>query len=207
MKANGLNLLFPTLIYRGSLKNSATFNKDLKKEINALSEIDLAGRKWSKRKYIGGYSSYSSLANLHLTSPNFGDLRNRLRPHVTKFVRALQWDLMDRKVEMTTCWANKMGFATHHTLHIHPLSVISGVYFVDAPPGSSELKIEDPRIDRLMASPPRLAKASPDVQNYISIKPIPGSFVLFESWLRHEVPPHHGQRPRVSISFNYEWVY
>jgi uncharacterized protein (TIGR02466 family) len=32
-----------------------------------------------------------------------------------------------------------------------------------------------------------------------------GSLVLFESWLRHAVPPNPSQSPRVSVSFNYNW--
>jgi uncharacterized protein (TIGR02466 family) len=29
---------------------------------------------------------------------------------------------------------------------------------------------------------------------------------LFESWLRHEVPPNPAASERISISFNYAWV-
>jgi uncharacterized protein (TIGR02466 family) len=32
-----------------------------------------------------------------------------------------------------------------------------------------------------------------------------GKLVLFESWLRHEVPPNPVAAERVSISFNYGW--
>lgn len=32
-----------------------------------------------------------------------------------------------------------------------------------------------------------------------------GKVVLFESWLRHEVPPNPAASERVSVSFNYSW--
>jgi uncharacterized protein (TIGR02466 family) len=32
-----------------------------------------------------------------------------------------------------------------------------------------------------------------------------GKVVLFESWLRHEVPPNPRDAERVSVSFNYHW--
>jgi uncharacterized protein (TIGR02466 family) len=143
---------------------------------------------------------------LHKTSPNFGDLEKALRPHVAKFVKALNWDLQGRSIQMTTCWANSMGEGTHHTMHIHPHSVISGVYYVNAPKNSSPLKIEDPRMGYLMASPARTAKAPRTQQNFITIPPKAGGFVLFESWMRHEVPPHRGEQARLSVSFNYEWI-
>ena len=32
-----------------------------------------------------------------------------------------------------------------------------------------------------------------------------GKVVLFESWMRHEVPPNPLKAERISISFNYSW--
>lgn len=201
-----VKLVFPTYIYSGSLgRASRQLNKQLAREIQVLAEIDRPGQTWSKTNYIGGYSSYGSLTKLHQTSPYFEELEKRLRPHIKKFVRKLNWDLLGRKLEMTTCWANSMGHSTHHTLHSHPLSVLSGVYYVDVPPHSSPFKIEDPRLPYLMNSPPRKSTAPANEQNYLLLKPKAGNFILFESWVRHEVPPHRGRKNRLSVSFNYEF--
>lgn len=199
--------LFPTFIYRGQLSRAVAqrLNREFTIEIRALSEIDDVGRQWSQKNYPGGYSSYSSHTQLHHTSPHFAELRDHLASHVKKFARALKWDLLGRKLQMTTCWANSMGQGTHHTLHTHPLCVLSGVYYVNLPKGSSPLKLEDPKLPFLMASPPRLSSAPQTMQNYFIVDPKPGEFVLFESWMRHEVPPHRGTQPRLSISFNYEF--
>ncbi len=199
-------LVFPTYIYTGAFPASGRFNRDLAREIGQLEKMDRHGRAWSRQNYAGGYSSYSSQCNLHQSSPNFAALEKRLHPHIAKFARKLNWDLLGREIRMTTCWANSMGRGTHHTLHLHPLSVLSGVYYVDAPTGASTLKIEDPRMSLLMASPPRRAAAPKNQQNYLKIPAKPGNFVLFESWMRHEVPPHRSPRRRLSVSFNYEWV-
>jgi len=32
--------------------------------------------------------------------------------------------------------------------------------------------------------------------------PVPGSLLLWESWLRHEVPLNRAQGERISVSFN-----
>lgn len=200
----GVKSVFPTFIYQSRI-SAGGLNKELKREIEILSEIDKAGRVWSRKNYVGGYSSYGSLTKLHRTSPNFAELEKRLKPHVRAYVKRLNWDLMGRKLEMTTCWANSMGHACHHTLHSHPLSVISGVYYVDVPAGSSPFKIEDPRLGFLMNSPPRSPRAPAEEQNYLVLKPKAGGFLLFESWMRHEVPPHRQKRPRLSISFNFEF--
>lgn len=198
--------LFPSYLYKGQLAAAGRFNRELKQEISALEKVDSYGREWSRTHYVGGYSSYSSMCNLHKTSPNLAELERRLRPHVAHFVKKLNWDLMGRRVAMTTCWVNAMGLGTYHTLHVHPSSVLSGVYYVDLPKGSSPFKLEDPRMGLMMASPPRKRSAPQREQNYFQIDAKPGQFLLFESWMRHEVPPHRGAQRRLSVSFNFEWI-
>jgi len=39
----------------------------------------------------------------------------------------------------------------------------------------------------------------------VTIPALAGRLVLFESWLRHEVPPNPVNDERVSVSFNYSW--
>jgi uncharacterized protein (TIGR02466 family) len=146
------------------------------------------------------------MAKLHLTSPYFAELEKKLWPEVKRFVKKLNWDLLGRRLPMTTCWANSMGPGTYHTMHTHPLCVLSGVYYVNLPPGSAAFKMEDPRMGLLMASPPRRASAPEEQQNYLKIAPKAGQFLLFESWMRHEVPPHRGKQRRLSVSFNFELV-
>ncbi len=199
-----ISMVFPSFIYQGALNRAGSLNRELAREIHILSEIDDAGVKWSKANYVGGYSSYSSQDRLHLTSPTFAELEKLLRPHMRRFARKLGFDLTGRRLEMTTCWANLMGQGTHHTMHTHPNCVLSGVYYVTIPPQSSPFKIEDPRLGLMMAAPPRKTTAPNNQQNYMLLSPKPSGFVMFESWMRHEVPPHRAKAPRLSISFNYE---
>jgi uncharacterized protein (TIGR02466 family) len=101
---------------------------------------------------------------------------------------------------MTDCWVNVMSEHVSHGLHLHPLSTISGTYYVQTPKDSPGLKFEDPRLDRFMAAPPRKSGES-----WVVLPAEAGKVHLFESWLRHEVAVHRGKAPRVSVSFNYSW--
>jgi uncharacterized protein (TIGR02466 family) len=92
-----------------------------------------------------------------------------------------------------------------HGLHLHPLSTLSGTYYVQVPKGSPGLKFEDPRLDRFMAAPPRKANAQLQHRPWVVMPARPGELLLFESWLRHEVPPNPSPAERISISFNYHW--
>ncbi|MBS0550050.1 MAG: hypothetical protein JSR24_20030 [Proteobacteria bacterium] len=202
-----IRALFPTLLYKNALggRDWPHFNRDLGDECQALAASDGPGRRWSARNYLGGYTSYGSLDRLHLVSPRFAALRRRLDKHVRAFVRDLHYDLKGRKLAMTDCWANVMPAGVVHSLHLHPASFISGTYYVAVPRGAGALKVEDPRLSRHMAAPPRRGDAPEAFRAHVSIATHAGDVLLFESWLRHEVPPADYTGERISVSFNYGW--
>jgi uncharacterized protein (TIGR02466 family) len=199
--------LFPTLIYRARLKRAdwGRFNNRLLRECQQLRKDDIAGRLWSAKNYPGGYTSYDSVSRMHRVSPTFAELERRLEPHLRSFTRSLDFDLARRSLTMTDCWVNIMSRQAVHGLHLHPLATISGTYYVRTPKGCAGLKFEDPRLDRFMAAPPRLASARSDNRPWILVPAETGALVLFESWLRHEVPANPAPFERISISFNYSW--
>ncbi|HRO68387.1 MAG TPA: TIGR02466 family protein, partial [Pseudobdellovibrionaceae bacterium] len=69
----------------------------------------------------------------------FDDLRKLLDRHVASFTKSLELDIPPKELQMTSCWVNIMPEAVVHTMHIHPLSVISGTYYVETPAGSGAL--------------------------------------------------------------------
>lgn len=200
-------LYFSTNIYQQKLKASVTsLNKSLTDECEQVREFDTDGKKWSKKNYFGGFTSYSSWNNMHMRLSTFADLEKIINTHVKEFVKDLEWDLMGRKLCMSNCWVNIMPQGTHHSLHLHPLSVISGTYYVQTPPNTSSIKFEDPRLGLFMGTPPRKTDCSRANKPFVELKPKAGDVVLFESWLRHEVPANPSPQERISISFNYDWI-
>lgn len=198
---------FPTYIYCEPLQKSGLdrLNGELADECRCLREFDAAGRRWSGKNYPGGYTSYASMNELHRFSSTFGELEKKLRRHVRQFARTLDFDLRQRTLTLTDLWVNIMPPTAAHSLHLHPLSFISGTYYVVTPRGCPGLKFEDPRLDRFMAAPPRLLKARRENQVHITYPAEAGNVILFESWLRHEVAANRVADERISISFNYHW--
>ena len=146
------------------------------------------------------------MAQLHTFSSTFAELERRINRHVKAFAAHLEFDLRKRRFAMTDCWVNIMPRQVVHSLHLHPLSFISGTYYVSTPKGCSSIKFEDPRLDRFMAAPPRLPTTRDDNKTFVSYPAETGKVVLFESWLRHEVAANQTDEDRVSISFNYHWM-
>ncbi len=198
---------FPTIVYTAALQRAGTraFNRQLLKECRQLRADDAAGRRWCVENYPGGYTSYGSAHRMQRMSPTFEALQRKLERHVRAFAAAVEWDLAGRKLSMTDCWINIMPRRTAHGLHLHPLSTLSGTYYVQVPAESPGIKFEDPRLDRFMAAPPRKSGARAANRAWISVPAEAGQVVLFESWLRHEVAPNPIGADRVSVSFNYNW--
>ena len=90
-----------------------------------------------------------------------------------------------------------------HTGHVHPHSVISGTVYVSVLKGASALKLEDPRLPLMMAAPTRTAEAPEALQTFVTVAPEPGTVLMWESWLRHEVTAGTARAERISLSFNY----
>jgi len=168
-----------------------------------LAVEDRAGRNWSKEHGYRGYTSYASLNDLPVRNPVFGDLVRHLNRHVADFAKACAMDLNGRRLKLDSLWVNVLKPGGTHSGHIHPHSVVSGTIYIDVPPGSGALKLEDPRLPMLMAAPPRTSDAPPELQSFHYAQPAPGTIFLWESWLRHEVMPNAAKADRVSVSFNY----
>lgn len=200
--------LFPSLIHVGSLaaKKALKMNQDILDECYKIRDTDEVGLKWSAKNYQGGYTSYSSMNQLYKFSSTFADLKKEIDIQVQHYIKTLEMDVSAKEIQMTSLWLNIMPPQVTHTMHIHPLSVISGTYYASVPSKASSIKFEDPRHVAFMASPARKAKASTKNQRFISMQPEPGQVILFESWMRHEVPPNQSKKDRISVSFNYDWV-
>lgn len=200
--------LFPSQIYyaKNISKNAKQLNKDLLSECEKFAQIDDKGLEWSKKNYIGGYTSYGSLAQMWTLSSTFNDLKKELDKHTKKYIKALSWDVDPKSIQMTSLWINIMPTTVTHSWHIHPHSAISGTYYVKTPKNCSAIKFEDPRIRNFMNTPTRCSDAAKEHQWHYQVKPEAGHIVLFESWMSHEVPPNQAKDERVSISFNYDWI-
>jgi uncharacterized protein (TIGR02466 family) len=203
-----LRNLFATPVYEASLaeeRNFDAFIAELEDACRMLAAEDRAGRAWCKEHGYGGYTSYASLNDLPQRVSVFDQLRKKLDRHAAAFAEALQYDLQGGRLRLDSLWVNVLKPGAAHTSHIHPHSVLSGTTYVVIPPAASALKFEDPRLPMMMAAPPRRADADEGHRPFVYLQPKPGAVLMWESWLRHEVPMNAAKSERISISFNYSW--
>jgi uncharacterized protein (TIGR02466 family) len=83
---------------------------------------------------------------------------------------------------------------------------VSGTTYVAMPEGTSALKLEDPRLPMMMLAPVTGTDAPEALRRFVYVRPQVGEVLLWESWLRHEVPMNMAEEDRISVSFNYGWA-
>jgi uncharacterized protein (TIGR02466 family) len=101
-------------------------------------------------------------------------------------------------------WGNVSRLGNYHSLHNHPASSWSGVYYVDSGepptaqhPYSGNIDLLDPRPFTEMVYVP----GEPYGQKF-SIRPESGMMIIFPGFLYHFVHPYMGAGERISIAFN-----
>lgn len=201
MADSRIETLFASRLYRAEL--SRTLNADLAKTCLVIARDDRAGQRWAKAHGYKGYTSYASLDDLPTRASIFAELVTQLDKHVRAFARTLEFEMTGRKLALDSLWINVMDKGGVHAAHIHPHSVISGTYYVAVPKGASAIRFEDPRLALMMAAPPKRERASRANQTFVTVEPKPGTLLLWESFLRHDVPPNAAKGARISVSFNY----
>ena len=199
--------LFATPLYHAALSDlgKAIDQIELEASCYSIAEDDEAGQAWCEREGYPGYTSYSSLTDLPWRFPIFEAMKQSLDLHVAAFAKELHFDLGEGQLVLEDLWINILPEGGIHTAHIHPHSVISGTTYVAMPEGTSALKLEDPRLQMMMAAPGRTADAPEHLRQFIYVQPKVGDVLLWESWLRHEVPMNMAEEERISVSFNYRW--
>ena len=200
-----LRPLFVTQIYEASLASLPRFqilNAALAEACRMLAVEDAGGRAWCRAHGYRGYTSYGSLNDLPQRLPEFAELKRHLDRHAVAYAKALNFDL-GRKPRLDTLWVNILKPGGSHSGHIHPHAFLSGTVYVEVPDGASALKLEDPRLAMMMARPSVRPDAPEAERPFVYLAPRPGTVLIWESWLRHEVPANAAKSARISGRFNY----
>ena len=189
--------LFSTPIATHRIADAVALNQGLKEIILAAE----AGKPSTGRSNIGGWRSGHDL----LAQPEAAmeSLRNEIRDAIGQVIQATAGANGFSGHFAINGWANVLRRGNYNTLHNHPESAWSGVYYVDIGTQSAEqplsgmLEFMDPRPFVEMVSTPGMPFGLP-----VRIQPEAGLMVIFPSWLYHHVHAYVGEGARIAIAFN-----
>ncbi len=190
---------FATPIVNFHWADSDAMNEALSGAILALEAADPGLQKSN----VGGW--HSQLDFLDSEHAAITELRERLEElfHALtqQFSRKGQKSqLRDLRIEG---WANVLRHGQYNSVHCHPNALWSMVYYVtgnDAPadhPFSGRLELLDPRPGASLTYEDDSA-----LYGRLLFNPRPGQVIAFPAWLQHQVHPHFGETPRISVAVN-----
>ncbi len=192
-----VHMLFPTVVQVTDVKEPAALNKKLMKALGKVRETteNSLPPSWSCTLY----TTIASGFNL-LDQDEFAELKEVIFAGVTEFANTLRLDITHYRPKLNECWVNIYGRNDSQEAHIHQNSVISGIYYVQAPEGCAEVLFHSPMSD-VMLEPPTTETSSVNTK-MIGFAPVAGRMILFRSALRHSVRANPVDGERVSIAFN-----
>lgn len=204
---NGVQMLFPTTVITSMIirdSKAKKHNEKLKELMLELEEEDDG----CKLNLHGGYRSKDGF--LDRPEPSITWLKSEIR---MKTMQLLNMAHSNHTQFVVTGWGAVLRAEHAQSVHVHPMAIYAGVYYVAAPKEILEqvgplnsggcLRFVDPRAGAAMVQVVRGKNLYGD-----TFEVCPGAegglLVLFPSWLMHEVkpmPPSY-KGPRISISFN-----
>ena len=175
--------IFPTPLlitkYEGSL-------------VDELKHIDTL--EWIEQKANGNFKSKDTYL---LDYEQFKNIKNFIYESLNKFTKEVL--MSDQRLVVTQCWLNKNPKGSKHHEHVHPNSIISGVFYFK----------QDPKLPPISFSKSiqHAMKLDPKKYNNLNSETFllpctDGELILFPSNLKHSVPVNMGDEPRISMSFN-----
>lgn len=106
--------------------------------------------------------------------------------------------------EAVKWWVVDMKFGMQNSIHIHPDSDVSCVYYLDVSSSSAPLSLVDQRPSSIFTDGFGTKSNGESVGGYklFNIHPIVGELVVFPSYLPHFVSTKIDDAPRVCLSVN-----
>ncbi len=188
--------LFAVGVQFSEIPDAEALNAELKEEIGRIRGVvpNSIPEGWSCNLYT------TVRSNLNVFDlPPFQKLREHIVAEANSFALGSGLNIAKHPLRLNECWVNVYGQGDAQEVHVHRNSVISGIYYVAAPPGSGELLFHSPLLE--MLEPP-VTHANIFNASIRNVPPKPGTMILFRSWLRHSVKPTKGREERISVAFN-----
>ena len=181
---------FPTLIHAEDVRLDT---KQLANDIVAWSKQD----EGVKKTNVNGWHSQTNMHEM----PQFKPLVDELFKMQHEIFKQ-EW--LDRQPRLGNMWANINYKGGYNKPHIHPNSLFSGVYYVQAEPNCGKIVLYDPRPGIQSNMPARINGQPPEhLWREVHLDAKVNRIIMFPSWLWHSVEPNESNNIRISVSFNF----
>ena len=198
---------FPTMIFQYDVGNSESLNKTLLELIYADRETGIAVTK-SNTAELGSWHSATALHK----NPAYDPLLTEVNTVLSRISGDLNY-AKDQVLKVTSMWSIINPPGNGNRAHVHPGSLWSGVYYVQAPENAGKIEFIDPRTVIIMNQPKYETKKKRPRECWtkVNYKPVAGRMIIFPASLYHGVDTNVAKEKgragdRIIVSFNINQV-
>ena len=105
----------------------------------------------------------------------------------------------EQRLVITQCWANKNPPGSKHHEHVHPNSILSGVFYLRQDKTLPPIHFHKTNQHAMKLDPKKYNNLNSES---FLLPCVDGELLLFPSNLKHSVPINRGKEARISLSFN-----
>ena len=192
-------------MYIDNIFNNFIASEDLNLDNKLLEEFCLhimnntQGRNISNRK---GFQSH----DINLPNDNLDNLLTKINDKLKEVYKRCGLK-KDHSVNISQVWINVNSPGSSNSVHNHPNSLFSGVYYVKAEENSGDIVFSNPNNLLSYTLYPNMIETYNEFNSakwYVT--PNTGKLIIFPSWLEHSVEENSSVHQRISIAFNTEFV-
>ena len=165
------------------------YDDDISEETKYVENLEYISQKENK--------NFKSKDSYLMKHEIFKNIKNFFGESITKYTEKVLNS--KQRLVITQCWTNKNPPGAKHHEHVHPNSILSGVFFFKI--GGKLPPIQFAKTNQVAM------KLDPVKYNNITAETfllpcVPGELLLFPSNLKHSVPMNLSEETRYSMSFN-----
>ena len=183
MKKDELLTVFPTpvQIYK--------YEYSIEKELKYIENIE-----WTPQVANGNFKSKDTYLTKHESLKN-----------ITSFFKECIDDYCNtiansnQRLVITQLWGNRNPKGSKHHEHVHPNSIISGVFYLRQDPKLPPIQFSKANQHGMKLDPRKYNNYNAET---FMLPCVAGELILFPSDLKHSVPINMGEEERISLSFN-----
>lgn len=191
-----INSFFPTLIGSAINPDHDNIQESLVNHcIQLKSKINSGGQGWlSKKTYNTSDGKYDINRDV-----NFSSLNSWINKKIHEY--CLKVDISTNDLTENGSWFNIYERNDFQENHVHPTSVVSAIYILTCDKDGARIFFNSPVSNMYHV---KKSNQSHETTSQVTCKSIPGTLLVFPSYLLHAVERHESDNIRISLSYNFK---
>ena len=185
--------------HKTDIFKQSIFSFKLDLDLNALNNFCLDYEKNNKGRVISNCNGFQS-DNLDFNTPIINKLSSLIYNNVNYVSK--KYFKLDKSLSISDLWFNINRYKDNNNKHIHPCSLLSGVFYSKIPENSGNIKFFNSESAEIFFSGVDMMEYDEYNSSTYLLNSANSFLHIFPGFLNHSVEPNLSNEERISFSFN-----